>query len=325
MSFLGGGSDIYSYYSEFGGAVISTSIDKYIYIVAKNKFDKKIRLNYSQTEEVDRIDDIAHPIFRETLRLLELTSGIQIASMADIPGRGTGLGSSSAFTVGLVNALSAMSGKRVSKSCLSEMACEIEINKCKDPIGKQDQYAAAYGGINIFRFNPNGSVSVEPIKSNPDNLLNFEKSLIMFYTGRTRFASEILAYQSQALKLKSTQFIMHELVKLVFDFKSSLEGGDLVQLGGILDAGWVLKKQLAPGIADTQIDEWYELAMAAGAYGGKLLGAGYGGFLVFCAPQERHPAIEKKLNMLQKVNFCFDRVGSKIILDEVKPSMHRLG
>lgn len=313
MSFVGGGSDLPAYYREEGGAVLSTSIDKYMYICVNRKFDGRIRVNYSRTEEVDRPQDIQHPLVREALGVVGISGGIEIASMADIPSRGSGLGSSSTYTVGLLNALFAYRGQYVSKESLARLACEIEIERCGEPIGKQDQYAAAYGGLNLIRFHPDETVSVDPLICTPAVLAQLEASTLVLFTGRTRSASALLAQQSQALRDADRRALMRRMVTLAFDLKRELESGQIDAVGALLDENWRLKAQLTAGISDAQIDGWYATGLNNGALGGKLLGAGNGGFLMFYAPVERHTEIARALPGLQPIKLHFDRNGAQIV------------
>ena len=313
MSFVGGGSDLPAYYREEIGAVLSTSIDKYMYIWVNKKFDGRIRLSYTKTEDVQSRHEIEHPLVRQALEILGIDGGIEIASMADIPSKGSGLGSSSTYTVGLLNALYAYRNCFASKEMLARQACEIEIDRCGEPIGKQDQYAAAYGGLNLIRFHPDDSVSVDPVICKPSLLQELEDSTLVFFTGRTRSASAVLANQSAAMKTVERRVLMRRMVQLAFEMKAQLESGTLEHLGDILDENWRLKAQLTSGITDPQIDNWYATGMANGAWGGKLLGAGNGGFMMFYAPQERHAKIRAALSELEPVKFRFDRTGAQIV------------
>ena len=313
MSFVGGGSDLPAYYREEGGAVVSTSIDKYLYICINRKFDGRIRLSYTRTEEVDTPEQIQHPLVREALDIVGIGGGIEIASMADIPSRGSGLGSSSTYTVGLLNALYAYLGRYVSKESLARLACEIEIDRCKEPIGKQDQYAAAYGGLNLISFHADEAVSVDPVICQPKVFADLEASTLVLFTGRTRSASAVLAQQSAAMRNGDRRALMRRMVALAFDFKRELESGYLDSVGALLDENWRLKAQMSEGVSDAQIDGWYAKGIAHGALGGKLLGAGNGGFMMFFAPPERHPGIVKALPELQPVKFHFDRNGAQIV------------
>ena len=313
MSFVGGGSDLPAFYRHEEGAVLSTSIDKYMYICVNRKFDGRIRINYNRTEDVEYSNQIEHPLVREALNLLDIKGGIEIASLADIPSKGAGLGSSSAFIVGLLNALYAYRNEFASKAMLASQACEIEINRCGEPIGKQDQYAAAYGGLNFIRFNPDDSVSVEPVRCKPDLMKKMEDSTLVFFTGRTRSASTVLSRQIDAMKSTGKRILMRRMVQLAFNMKEQLEYGTLDHIGELLDENWQLKTQLTTEISDPQIEDWYKKGISKGALGGKLLGAGNGGFIMFYAPQNRHAEIINSLAELQLVKFKFDRTGSQIV------------
>lgn len=312
MSFVGGGSDLPAFYREELGAVVSTSIDKYIFIALNRKFDGRIRLSYSRTEEVEHPSQIEHPLVREALAMTGVAGGVEIASLADIPSKGSGLGSSSSYTVGLLNALHAYNSRYASREMLARQACEIEIDRCGEPIGKQDQYAAAYGGLNLIRFHPDETVAVDPIICRPELLQQLEDWTAVYFTGRTRSASAILAGQSAALKSAGRKAVMRQMVALAFDMKAELESGSLENFGPILDANWRLKRDLSAGITDAQIDAWYTAALSNGALGGKLLGAGNGGFLMVYAPPESHTTIGAALG-LELVRLGFDRNGAQIV------------
>jgi D-glycero-alpha-D-manno-heptose-7-phosphate kinase len=313
MSFVGGGSDLPTFYREEMGAVLSTSIDKYMYICVNKKFDGRIRISYTRTEEVERREEVEHPLVREALDLVGIEGGIEITSMADIPSKGSGLGSSSTYTVGLLNALHAYRNQFASKEKLASQACEIEIDRCGEPIGKQDQYAAAYGGLNLIRFHPDDSVSVDPVICKPSLLKEMEESTLVFFTGRTRSASAVLSKQSAAMRAPDRRVLIRRMVQLAFEMKEQLESGTLEHLGNLLDENWRLKTQLTSGITDPQIDAWYASGIAHGALGGKLLGAGNGGFIMFYALKERHAQIRTALSDLEPVKFRFDRTGAQIV------------
>ncbi|QWD14767.1 GHMP kinase [Polynucleobacter paneuropaeus] len=313
MSFVGGGSDLPSFYRNYPGAVLSASIDQYIYLAINRKHDQSIRVNYSKTENVNDVRDIQHPLVREALNLTGIKYGIEIASMADIPSSGSGLGSSSSFTVGLLNALYTYSGNRISKEELAKMACYIEIDKCKEPIGKQDQYAAAFGGLNLIQFYPDESVTVEPVNCEDKTLQEFEDLILVFFTGRTRSASKILIDQSMNMASQtSARILTQRMVQLAHEMKVELEAGNLSCIGQMLDENWRLKTQLSSGISDSEIDSWYEVGMRSGACGGKLLGAGNGGYLLFIAPKDRHEAIKSALKGLKVTPFKLEFSGTKI-------------
>jgi len=314
MSFVGGGSDLPAYYRRFGGAVVSTAINKFVYITVNEKFDHRIRVSYSKTEEANSVGRVKHPLVREALTMLNLKGGLEITSIADIPSKGSGLGSSSSFTVGLLHALHAWSGRYASAEQLAIEACRIEIERCGEPIGKQDQFAAAFGGFNFIEFNPDESVSVAPILCKRKTLEQLQDNIIVFYTGITRSASSILKNQQAGLtSQKAKQKMLGRMVQLTHDLKAALEKNNLDALGEIIHANWELKKGLAREISTTVIDDWYKIARQHGAIGGKLLGAGTGGFLMFYAPRERHEEIARGLSKLRRIDLRFESQGSKII------------
>ena len=314
MSFVGGGSDLPVFYRRYGGAVVSTAIDKFVYITVNKKFDNRIRISYSKTEEPATVAKIKHPLVREALGMLGIEGGIEIASIADIPGRGTGLGSSSSYTVGLLHALHAYGSRFASAEQLAREACEIEIERCGEPIGKQDQYAAAYGGFNFIEFYPDDSVGIEPIICKRETMQQLQANTLVFYTGLTRSASSILkAQQNEVGKERKKQKVLLRMVNLARDLKAELQTNNLGAFGDIIHENWILKKSLTESVTTTAIDDWYARARRAGAIGGKLLGAGSGGFLMFYAPQERHEAIAEELSNLRRVVFRFEPQGSKII------------
>jgi D-glycero-alpha-D-manno-heptose-7-phosphate kinase len=316
MSFVGGGSDLPSYYKQKGGAVLSTSIDKYMYVTVNKKFDDYIRLSYSITENESSIQKIKHPIARNTLELLDIQGGIEITSISDIPSHGSGLGSSSSYTVALLHALYAYKGKSVSKEELGRLSSHIEIDLCGDRIGKQDQYAAAFGGLNLIEFNEDDSVVVSPIICKPETIKKMEESIIVFYTGRARSVSTLLSEQSDNMKRSDKRKLMSNMVSLAYEMRSLLENNDVEMLGEVLDKNWQLKRQMTVGISDFQIDGWYKKGILAGATGGKLLGAGNGGFIMFFAPKEKHINIMEAMKDLQRLPFSFDNSGSKIVFSD---------
>jgi D-glycero-alpha-D-manno-heptose-7-phosphate kinase len=316
MSFVGGGSDLPSYYKQKGGAVLSTSVNKYMYVTVNQKFDDEIRLSYSITENESNIQQIKHPIVRNTLELLDIQGGIEITSISDIPSQGSGLGSSSSYTVALLHALYAYQGKEVTKEELGRLSSHIEIDLCGDRIGKQDQYAAAYGGLNLIEFNEDDSVTVSPIACKPETIQAMEESIIVFYTGRTRSASALLSEQSNNMRKADKRNLMSSMVTLAYDMRDLLEKDDVASLGELLDENWQLKRQMTTGISDSQIDGWYNKGISAGATGGKLLGAGNGGFIMFFALKEKHTDIETAMKDLQRVSFAFDSDGSQIVYSD---------
>lgn len=314
MSFVGGGSDLPSFYMKHGGAVLSTTIDKYIYINVNKKFDNGIRIAYSKTEEVESIDNIEHKLVKATMELLEISGGIEITSIADIPSKGTGLGSSSSFTIGLLNALNAYKGNFSSSEFLGEQSCKIEIDICGEPIGKQDQYAAAFGGFNLIEFNKNGEVLVKPIITKKETLLEIEQNLIVFYTGLTRNASSILKEQNDKIQnddQKVTNLL--KMVDLTYVLYNEIQNNNTKVFGEILNENWELKKELSNGISNKFIDDCYNTAINSGALGGKILGAGAGGFLLFYVEKNKQKSVINSLSNLKQVNFSFENNGSQII------------
>lgn len=317
ISFAGGGSDLPAFYEQQPGAVVSTAIDKYIYITVNPKFDHKIRASYSVTEIVDSVDELKHELIRAALCLLDIPQGIEITSISDIPSQGTGLGSSSSYTVGLLNALYAYRGHLAGAERLAREACRIEIDYCGKPIGKQDQYIAAYGGLQYIRFNPDGSVYTDPVICSSATRQQLQERLLLLYTGLTRQADDILAEQSQETRTKADkQAALQRMVGLADQLCEALSRDDLDSFGEILHTGWLEKRKLAAGISNNNIDAWYERARAAGAIGGKLLGAGGGGFLLFYAHPNYHAAICQALPELRPVTFHFCPQGSKVIYVE---------
>ena len=317
VSFAGGGSDIASFYERHGGCVLSTAINKYMYISVHPSFDhKETVLKYSKRETVTEIGKIEHNYFRQVLTNLN-TSGVEIVSTADIPS-GTGLGSSSSFTVGLLHALYCYKGKYVSKERLASEACEVEIEQLGNPIGKQDQYAAAYGGLNFIQFKKDGSVFVEPVIMNHDSFHELESNLMMFYTGQLHSASAILKEQKQNITAGEKEANQLKICELAQELREELQNNNIDAMGRILHQNWLLKKTLANGISNPKIDEAYEKALSAGAIGGKLLGAGGGGFLLFYVPQEKQCAVKKAMNLPQ-LPMSFDRQGSAVLYVGDKP------
>lgn len=312
ISFAGGGSDLPSFYRRTEGAVLSTSIDKYVYIAIHPFFEPcQIQLKYSKTELVQSVEKIEHPIFREVLQLYKL-AGVDINSIADIPA-GTGLGSSSSFTVGLLNAVRAYLGQVSGDEQLAQMACDVEINRIKSPIGKQDQYAAAYGGLNFIMFNGDETVNVEKIIISPQKKLELEDNLIMIYVGGKHSANEILSTQQKNYDDNKKFDNQKQMVRLAYDLKHSLESNNIDDFGYILHEGWLLKRSLTSSISNSNIDDIYNLGLASGATGGKLLGAGGAGFILFYCPKEKQNDFRAKMSSYREMSFKFDNFGSKII------------
>ncbi len=311
VSFTGGGTDMADFYANHGGgAVVSSAINKYIYITVNPKFDNKIRISYSKTEIVDTVDELNHEIARAALKMAGISGGIEITSIADIPA-GTGLGSSSTFTVGLLNALYTYAGKILSPAEMAERACQIEIDILGHPIGKQDQYAAAFGGMNHFAFNPDGSVTRTQIVLNDSDKRIMSRKLMFFYTGITRSADNIL--NEQKANISDKVMIMSYMRAQANKMRDTLiNDGFTEDFGLMLLEGWQYKKHLASHITDPQISEYYDKALDAGAIGGKLLGAGGGGFLLFYCDEWFQPNVEDALG-LRRMDFRFTKNGSKVI------------
>jgi D-glycero-alpha-D-manno-heptose-7-phosphate kinase len=313
ISFVGGGSDMDTFYSRHPGAVLSTSINKYMYISSHRFFfPGQVRVKYSETETVNNIDELKHPLLREAMRKTRVTSGIEISSIADIPS-GTGMGSSSSFTVGLLHCLYAVKREFVTHEQLAKEACEIEIEILGEPIGKQDQYAAAFGGLNIIHFHPNGDVRIEPLYVKNDIYRKLQDNLLMFYIGNQRKASDILAEQKRNASNEKKFNLLRSMVLLVPDLRNCLYTGQLDDFGKIMHENWILKQKLASQITNTQIDEIYEAGIRGGATGGKLLGAGGGGFMLFYCEKEKQQKLIDALKPLEIFHFTFEREGSKVI------------
>ncbi|HUX13434.1 MAG TPA: GHMP kinase [Spirochaetia bacterium] len=313
ISFAGGGSDLRSYYRHQPGMVLSTSINQYMYIsIHPYFFSDQTLLKYSKSELVRSNSEIKHPILREVLSMFDV-GGVDISSVADIPA-GTGLGSSSSFTVGLVHALCAYTGKFASKEFLAETASQIEIERLGEPIGKQDQYAAAYGGLNFVTFRPDESVSVEPVALDGDHIERLQRNLLMFYTGVVRSAGGILSEQKSNLETSSEKRKgLEKMVNLATQLRRELEQHNLDAMGEILHESWQYKRELASGISNPSIDHYYDVARDAGAAGGKLLGAGGGGFFLFYVDLERQDRVRAALSELREFKFRFDHSGSTVV------------
>lgn len=313
VSFVGGGTDLPDFYRVEPGAVVSTAINKYMYIVVNKRFDDTLRVSYSRTEIVDTAKEVQHPIVREALKLVGITRGIEIVSIADIP-TGTGLGSSSSFTVGLLNALYAYKGVLKSAEELAQGACRIEIDILGEPIGKQDQYIAAYGGFRYFQFNPDDSVFNELIISHSKNREEISKNLLLFYTGVTRQARTILKEQKANTREGGKVKLLKKLRDLAFELKNSLNNNPTLDIiGEFLNRGWTLKKQMASGITNSDIDGYYQRALNAGATGGKILGAGGGGFLLLYCLERKQAQVKRALANLSPMSFSLEAEGSKIV------------
>lgn len=315
ISLGGGGTDLPSYYREHSGFVIAAAIDKYVYLTLHQTLVPELIVKYSKLERVNSVDEVQHPLIREALRLTEVdVSHLEISSMADIHA-GTGLGSSGSFTTALLKALHTTRKNLVHPSELAEQACHIEINVLKEPVGKQDQYIAAFGGLTCFRFLPNDQVEVWPLQIAPDTIYNLEDNLLLFYTGYTRSASRVLGEQDVRTKQNDRDMIanLHFVKELGRESQKALESGDLNRFAELMNVHWEHKKQRSANMSNGQIDEWYELARKNGALGGKLIGAGGGGFLMFYAEDKIHLRRAMREAGLHEVRFRFDFEGTKVI------------
>jgi D-glycero-alpha-D-manno-heptose-7-phosphate kinase len=313
MSFVGGGSDIHAYYQHGFGAVISTTINKYVYITVNRRFTDNIRVAYSKVEYVKSVAEIEHNLVREALKLVGLTKGLEIAYMSDLlpAHEGSGLGASSSIVVGTLHALHAMKGEYISADTLAKEACQIEIDILGHPIGKQDQYAAAFGGFNRIQFNADESVVVDPIIFKKETKERLHENLIMFYLGKQVTSGDILTEQIQKTEHKLQ--IYDKMVEQVQELQHALRTNDLTKFGEILHQGWMYKQQLASKISNPVINSYYEKARTAGAIGGKILGSGGGGFLLFYCEKEKQDAVRKALHDLKETPFAFETSGSRII------------
>jgi D-glycero-alpha-D-manno-heptose-7-phosphate kinase len=312
VSFVGGGTDLPSFALEHGGAVVSTTVDLWVNVIVARRFEGDVRVSYSRTEIVDSAADVEHELVREAMRMTGVPRGVEIITLADVPSRGTGLGSSSSVTVGVLNALYAFQGIYKPPLQLAEEAAQIEIELLGKPIGRQDQYAVAAGGFNLIEFLPGtGGVRVEPIVCPPGTLRRVQRSLLLFYTGRERRAEEILGAQDAAIREGTSVEALKEIRQLAYELRDRLAADDAEAIGGLLHRNWMLKRDLAGEVTAADVDAWYEQARAAGADGGKVLGAGGGGFLLVAAPPERHDAIRAALD-LREVGLRFTGHGTHI-------------
>ncbi len=316
ISLGGGGTDLPSYYQKFGGFLIAAAIDKYVYVNVMRPFKPGIYLKYSQLEKVDLVDEVQHPIIREAVRLLDFkTPQIEITTLADIPS-GTGLGSSGSFTTALLKALYAHRRRLILPDELARLACQVELDILKEPIGKQDQYIAAYGGITCFEFNQDGSVNAYPLQLNMDTLYDLEDNLMLFFTGFARSASSILNDQDKRSKAMDEGMLanLHYVKELGLRSKDALMAGRTSDFGALMHEHWEHKRRRSTGMSNPQIDEWYELGMKNGALGGKLVGAGGGGFLMFYAEDRNQLRHAMSKAGLEEVRFRFDFEGTKTLI-----------
>lgn len=315
ISLGGGGTDLPSYYEQHTGFLIAAAIDRYVYITLHDTFVDDLIVKYSKLERVPCAGDLEHPIIREAMSMLDITGkSMELTSMADIPA-GTGLGSSGSFTTGLLRALHAWKKNLIHPAELAAQACEIELDRLHEPIGKQDQYIAAYGGITCFKFLPGGKVEAWPLKLSEETLYNLEDNLLLFFTGYSRSASAILREQDSKSKAADTSMTenLHFIKDLGYQSQRVLESGDLRAFGQLMDVHWQRKKERSGGMSNPKINEWYDIALANGADGGKVIGAGGGGFLMFYANDKARLRHAMRKEGLQEVRFRFDFEGTKLL------------
>lgn len=318
ISLGGGGTDLPSYFRKHSGFLIAAAIDKYVYITLHQTFQPGLIVKYSKMEQVASVDAVQHPIVRETLKMTGIEDPhLEITSMADIPA-GTGLGSSGSFTTALLKALHAYRKNLVHPQALAEQACQIEIDRLGEPIGKQDQYIAAYGGLTCFQFLPNGGVEASPLKVLPETIYNLEDNLLLFFTGYSRSASSILKDQDSKSRQSNKEMIdnLHFVKELGYQSQEALERGDLTKFGELMDVHWEHKKKRSGGMSNVEIDRWYQTAMGNGALGGKLIGAGGGGFLMFYAADKTQLRRALTAEGLREVRFRFDFEGTKVVIND---------
>ena len=316
LSLGGGGTDLPSYYREYEGFLIAAAIDKYVYITLHQTFNKELIIKYSQLEHASCVEEVKHPIIRESFKLVGVEeTNLEVTSMADIPA-GTGLGSSGSFTTALLKALHAYRKNLVHPSELAAQACEVELDRLKEPIGKQDQYIAAYGGITCFRFAQDGAVEAWPLRISTETIHNLEDNLIIFFTGYSRSASSILKDQDDRSKQKDSSVLdnLHFIKDIGLKTQKAFEDGDLHGFAELMNVHWEFKKKRSSGMSNDRINEWYDLARANGALGGKLIGAGGGGFLMFYAEEKTRLRHAMSQAGLREVRFRFDFEGTKIVV-----------
>jgi len=316
IGLLGGGTDLPGYYKENGGRVLNCALDKYVYVIVKQRFDDDIYVNYSKKEIVSRVGDLEHELVREAMRMTGVTQGVEITTLADIPSAGSGLGSSSAVTVGLLHALFAYQGRQVSAEELAERACVIEIERCGKPIGKQDQYIAAFGGIRDIRFGPGDGVVAEEVELAAADRRALQQQIMLFYTGITRSANTILAEQNANMAATRPQLdLLRDLAGFAVD---RLRNGDVDAVGPVLRESWEAKRKLASGVSNDRIDAAVSRALDAGASGAKLTGAGGGGFLLVICPMEQQRAVRVSLADMRELPVKLDRLGSRVVLNVLR-------
>jgi D-glycero-alpha-D-manno-heptose-7-phosphate kinase len=314
ISFAGGGTDLPDYYEQHGGAVCSSAIDKFVYCIVKERFDDKIYVNWSKKEIVDSVDAIEHDLVREAMRKVGVTKGVEISFLSDIPSEGSGLGSSSTVTVSVLHALRTLVGETPTAEQLAQEACDIEINRLGKPIGVQDQYIAAYGGLRHLQFGPGKQVKTTPVNISRGALEDLDNILMLFFTGKTRKADGILAKQKANLISKAGT--LKEMTRQASEVRQLLEAGDVNALGPLLHHGWEAKRQMTDGAtSNRELDEMYERAVNAGCLGGKIAGAGGGGFFLLVVPSDKRQAVRNALSNLREMPFRLERGGSRVVLN----------
>ena len=313
ISFFGGGTDFPGYFRSEGGCVLSTTIDKYIFIVIKNRFDEKLRLGYTKTEMVDHLDELEHELIREAMRKTNITRGVEVTTLGDIPSAGSGLGSSSTVTVGALHAMYSYRGDLVTAEQLASEACDIEINQLGAPIGIQDQYIAAYGGLRFMEFCRSGQVIVNKVDIDRTTRRRLNENTMLFFTGVTRKANGIL--REQEGNISQRLGVLNELKQIAYKAYDELVSGNLDAIGSLMHESWLLKKSLAKGVSNGEINEMYRVARNAGALGGKVAGAGGGGFLILYCAHDRQEHVRKALAGLQELPFLLENDGSKVIFN----------
>ncbi|MCK4897442.1 MAG: GHMP kinase [Anaerolineales bacterium] len=313
VSLFGGGTDFRSFFLEEGGCVLSSAIDKYIFVTIKQRFDQKLRVGYTRTEMVDHVSEIEHELIREAFYTTGIDRSVEIITMGDIPAKGSGLGSSSTVTVGALQAMYALKGEIVTSESLARQACEIEIDRLGKPIGIQDQYIAAYGGLCFMEFTTDGEVLIQKIELNSNQKRHLNERLLLFFTGVTRRSDSILDEQTKNIKDRTS--VLREMKRMAYIARDEVQAGNLDAIGGSLHESWQLKKQLASKISNDRINEIYESAIRAGAIGGKITGAGGGGFLILYCPLEKQESLRSALSNLQELPFQLEPDGSKVIFN----------
>jgi D-glycero-alpha-D-manno-heptose-7-phosphate kinase len=313
ISFAGGGTDFPDFFVEHGGAVVSSAIDKFVYCIVKERFDEKIYVNWTKKEIVDSVEEIEHELVREAMRKVGVAKAVEISFLSDIPAEGSGLGSSSSVTVGVLNALYHFVGETPTAEQLAREACEIEIEILRKPIGVQDQYIASYGGLRCFEFGPGRAVRTSTVRLSRSGLSDLDNMLMLFFTGKTRQAATILSEQKSNIRARTE--VLRQMTRQAHEVRQLLEADRVDDLGGMLHNGWEAKRKLAQGVSNGEMDEIYQRAIAAGALGGKISGAGGGGFFLLCVPSGKRRSVREALSDLREMPFRLERGGSRVVLN----------